>query len=165
MTSSMRRLGAATAIIAFLLLTRLPVGADEIKVMTSGAFTGAYLELAREFERSTGHHIVTEATAMGTGSTSIPDRLERGEAIEVVIVADGDLEGLIKAGRIRPGTRVDLARSAIGNGGSTWRAETRHQLGRCAAANAFRGQVDRVLGERQRNVFVDGTVSATGDRR
>ena len=51
---------------------------------------------------------------MGTGSTSIPARLDRGEAIDVVIVADGDLEQLMKAGRIRPGTRVDLARSAIG---------------------------------------------------
>jgi molybdate transport system substrate-binding protein len=114
MISRVLRIGAATAIIAVLLLTRLAVAADEIKVMTSGAFTAAYLELAREFERSTGHRIVTEATSMGTGPTSIPARLDRGEAIDVVIVADGDLEQLIKAGRIRPGTRVDLARSAIG---------------------------------------------------
>ncbi len=114
MISRLCRIGAATAIITVLLLTRLAVAADEIKVMTSGAFTAAYLELAREFERSTGHRIVTEATSMGTGSTSIPARLDRGEAIDVVIVADGDLEQLIKAGRIRPGTRVDLARSAIG---------------------------------------------------
>jgi molybdate transport system substrate-binding protein len=112
--SRLRRIGAATAIIAVLLLTRLAVAADEIKVMTSVAFAAAYLELAREFERSTGHRIVTEATSMGTGSTSIPARLDRGEAIDVVIVPDGNLEQLIKAGRIRPGTRVDLARSAIG---------------------------------------------------
>jgi molybdate transport system substrate-binding protein len=114
MMSRIRRPGAAPVVVAVLLLTRLAAAADEIKVMTSGAFTAAYLELAREFERSTGHRIVTEATSIGTGSTSIPARLDRGEAIDVVIVADGDLEQLIKAGRIRPGTRVDLARSAIG---------------------------------------------------
>ena len=71
--------------IVVLLLTRVGVAADEIRVMTSGAFTAAYLELAPEFERATGHRIVTEATSMGTGPTGIAARLERGEAIDVVI--------------------------------------------------------------------------------
>jgi len=101
-------------IVAVLLLTRIGVAADEIRVMTSGAFTAAYLELAPAFERATGHRIVTDATSMGTGPTGIAARLERGEAIDVVIVADTDLERLATAGRIRPGTRVDLARSEIG---------------------------------------------------
>jgi molybdate transport system substrate-binding protein len=104
----------AAVIVAALLLTRVEVAADEIKVMTSGAFTAAYLALVPEFERATGHRLVTEATSMGTGPTGIAARLERGEAIDVVIVSDRDLERLITAGRIRPGTRVDLARSAIG---------------------------------------------------
>jgi amidase len=51
---------------------------------------------------------------MRTGSTSIEMRLAAGEAIDVVIVADASLEQLIKNHRIVPGTRVDLARSAIG---------------------------------------------------
>jgi molybdate transport system substrate-binding protein len=114
MLTRTRRARTAASIIAALLLTEFAVAADEIKVMTSGAFTAAYLELAPEFERATGHRIVTEATSMGTGSTSIPARLERGEAIDVLIVAERDLEQLIKAGRVRAGTRVDLARSAIG---------------------------------------------------
>jgi molybdate transport system substrate-binding protein len=114
MLTRTRRVRTAASIIAALLLTEFAVAADEIKVMTSGAFTAAYLELAPEFERATGHRIVTEATSMGTGSTSIPARLERGEAIDVVIVAERDLEELIKTGRVRAGTRVDLARSAIG---------------------------------------------------
>jgi molybdate transport system substrate-binding protein len=114
MLTRTRRVRTAASIIAVLLLTEFAVAADEIKVMTSGAFTAAYLELAPEFERATGHRIVTEATSMGTGSTSIPARLERGEAIDVVIVAERDLEELIKTGRVRAGTRVDLARSAIG---------------------------------------------------
>lgn len=114
MMTKTRRSRMATAIIAILLLTAFAAPADEIKVMTSGAFTAAYLELAPEFERATGHRLVTEATSMGTGSDSIPARLDRGEAIDVVIGAANDLERLIQAGRIRPGTRVDLARSAIG---------------------------------------------------
>jgi hypothetical protein len=37
-----------------LLLGRFGVAADEIRVMTSGAFAAAYLEVAPEFERATG---------------------------------------------------------------------------------------------------------------
>jgi molybdate transport system substrate-binding protein len=107
-------LSAAAIFAIVLLLTRFGVAANEIRVMTSGAFTAAYLELAPEFERATGHRILTEATSMGTGPTGITARLERGEAIDVVIVADADLERLTTMGLIRPGTRVDLARSAIG---------------------------------------------------
>ena len=109
-----RRTAAAAAAIAVLLLAVSSAAADEIKVMTSGAFTAAYLELAPAFERATGVHVVTEATSIGTGPTGIAARLERGEAIDVVIVAEQDLERLMRAGRIRSGTRVDLARSAIG---------------------------------------------------
>jgi molybdate transport system substrate-binding protein len=108
------RLRAPAILAVVLLLTRAGVAADEIRVMTSGAFTAAYLELAPGFERATGHRIVTEATSMGTGPTGITARLERGEAIDVVIVSDGDLERLTAAGRVRRGTRVDLARSGIG---------------------------------------------------
>jgi molybdate transport system substrate-binding protein len=108
-----RRLKAAAATLA-VLLTAAAASADEITVMTSGAFTAAYLELAPEFERATGHRIITEATSMGTGSTGISGRLLSGEAIDVVIVPSQDLEQLIKTGRIHADTRVDLARSGIG---------------------------------------------------
>jgi hypothetical protein len=37
--------------------------------MTSGALAAAYLELAPQFECATGHHMVTEATSIGTGET------------------------------------------------------------------------------------------------
>ncbi len=65
--------------------------------MTSGSLTAAYLELAPEFERATGHPVVTEATSIGTGPTGIVARLDRGEAIDVIIVADQDLERLTTA--------------------------------------------------------------------
>jgi len=116
MTTAQVRARRATgaAIVAIALLTARAASGDELKVMTSGAFTAAYLELAAEFERATGHHLVTEATSIGAGPTGIVARLDRGEAIDVVIVAEPDFERLSRAGRIRPGTRVDLATSAIG---------------------------------------------------
>jgi len=86
----------------------------EIKVMTSGAFTAAYLELVPKFEGATKNKVVTAATSMGVGADSIPSRLEHGEPVDVVIVADAALEQLIKDGRIVAGSRVALARSSIG---------------------------------------------------
>jgi molybdate transport system substrate-binding protein len=114
MSAKLRYVPTAAALVAVLLLTRLAIAADEIKVMTSGAFTEAYLQLASDFERVTGHHVVTEATSIGTATDGIIARLARGEAIDVVIVAESDFEKLTKAARIRPGSSVDLARSAIG---------------------------------------------------
>ena len=88
--------------------------ADDIRVMTSGTFTAAYLELRPQLERSLKVNIVTTATSMGVGSDSIPSRLERGEAVDVVIVADDALNELIKSGRVLADSRVELARSGIG---------------------------------------------------
>ncbi len=69
---------------------------SEIRVMTSGAFTAAYLELIPQLELVTKRKLVTAATSMGTGPDSIPNRLQRGEAVDVVIVADAALVELIK---------------------------------------------------------------------
>ena len=77
----------AWAVVATVLILASPQAADDLHVMTSGAFTAAYLELAADFQRREGHRLVTDATSMGTGSTSIEARLARGEAIDVVIVA------------------------------------------------------------------------------
>lgn len=87
---------------------------DDIRVMTSGAFTAAYRQLGPQFERATGHRLVTEATTMGTGATSIEARLAAGESVDVVIVDDGALQQWAERGRVVPGTRVPLARSQIG---------------------------------------------------
>jgi molybdate transport system substrate-binding protein len=87
---------------------------DEIRVMTSGAFTAAYLDLIPQLERLTKKKLITAATSIGTGETSIPTRLRRGERVDVVIVADGVLLGFIKDGLIKPDSHTPVARSAIG---------------------------------------------------
>jgi molybdate transport system substrate-binding protein len=97
------------------LLTVATVRADEIKVVTSGGFTAAYLELVPQYESSTHNKLVTEfGPSMGTTHNAIPIRLERGEAIDVVIMAAPALDDLIKQGKIRAGSRVDLVKSLIG---------------------------------------------------
>ena len=113
----MRTLAFRAALVVALGLTAPPGdsrAADELHVMTSGAFTAAYLELAAAFERQEGHRLVTEATSMGTGTTSIEARLDRGEAIDVVIVDADSLDRFVQKDLVVAGSQTPLARSAIG---------------------------------------------------
>src|SRR5277367_2258151 len=103
-----------TTALALLLFLHAASG-EEIRVMTSGAFTAAYLEVTPQFERATQNKVVTSyGASMGNAPDSIPMRLERGEAVDVVILARPALDELVKQGKIIPGSRVDLVRSSIG---------------------------------------------------
>src|SRR5579862_8403655 len=107
--------GIAALALACALLSATMVRAAEIKVVTSGAFTAAYLELVPEYEHATHNKLVTEfGPSMGTTHNAIPIRLERGEAIDVVILAAPALADLIKQGKVRANSRVDLVESNIG---------------------------------------------------
>ncbi len=87
---------------------------SKIRVMTSGAFTAAYLELIPRIELLTDRKLVTAATSIGTGENSIPNRLRSGEPVDVVIVADAVLVGFINEGLVMPESYTPVARSAIG---------------------------------------------------
>jgi molybdate transport system substrate-binding protein len=104
----------APLVVALLLLVSRPVAADELKVMTSGTFTAALLELAPRFERATGHRVVPATTTMGVGADSIPSRLQRREPADVVILDDDAMTQLIANGAVVAGSRTPLARSGIG---------------------------------------------------
>lgn len=88
----------------------------DIIVMTSGAFTAAYLELVPKLESLTKKKFVTAATSIGTGENSIPNRLKRGDVVDVVIVADAVLLQFVKDGLVLADSRTPVARSAIGMG-------------------------------------------------
>src|ERR1700730_11314639 len=107
--------GAKVLALTCALLSAAVVRAAEIKVVTSGAFTAAYLKLVPEYEHATHDKLVTEfGPSMGTTHNAIPLRLERGEAIDVVIMAAPALGNLIKQGKVRAGSRVDLVQSLTG---------------------------------------------------
>ena len=97
-----------------LLLWSSPVAADELRVMTSGTFTAAFLELAPRFERATGHRAVAATTTMGVGANSIPSRLQRREPADVVILDDTAMMQLVADGAVVAASRTPLARSGIG---------------------------------------------------
>ena len=82
----------------------------EIRVMASAAFKEAYVELVPEFERTTGHKVVTTWTP----TVEMMRRLKGGETVDLVIIAVDSLEALIKLGLIARGSRIDIAKSVIG---------------------------------------------------
>src|SRR5258708_1267792 len=93
-------------------------GADsaaEVRVMISGGLTAAYKVLVPEFERATGHTVLTAyGPSMGTTPNAIPVRLERGEPVDVLIMVGYALADLAKQGKVVPDSRVDLVKSPIG---------------------------------------------------
>ena len=87
---------------------------SEFRVMTSGAFTAAHLELIPQVERLTKKKVVTASTSVGTGETSIHSRLQRGEVVDIVIVADNLLRQLINEGLVAQDGVTPVARSSMG---------------------------------------------------
>lgn len=74
----------------------------------------AHLALVPEFERATGHKVVTDATSTGIGPDSIASRVRRREPVDVLILTRAGIDELISEGRVVAASRVDLARSSIG---------------------------------------------------
>jgi len=101
--------------LAAVLLFTIGAFAQELRVMTSGAFTAAYDQVVPQFERATGNKVITSyGASLGNAPDSIPSRLQRGEPVDVLILAADALDDFIKQGKVIPGSRVDLVRSSIG---------------------------------------------------
>lgn len=86
--------------------------AAEINVLAVGATKEAYVELVPNFEKSSGHKVVTT----WTGSANIKKQIAAGEVYDVVIVGAPDIDAFIKQGKVVPGSRVDLMKSGVGVG-------------------------------------------------
>ena len=102
-------------LVVSLLVAATTASAQEVRVMTSGGFTAPYLEVVPAFEQATKQKVITSfGASMGGAPDSIPSRLERGEPVDVVILAAPALDDLIRQGKVVAGSRVDLVRSVIG---------------------------------------------------
>jgi len=105
---------AALGLVAALALSSAATAA-EVRVMISGGLTAAYKVLVPEFERLTGHKVLTAyGPSMGTTANAIPVRLERGEPADVLIMVGYALDDLAKQGKVIPDSRVELVKSPIG---------------------------------------------------
>src|SRR2546422_11764713 len=85
--------------------------AAEIKVLSTQATQEAYLELAAQFEKATGHKVATVFT--GT-LNNVQKRLADGETYDLIIMAGPAIDEQIKLGKVVAGSRVDFAKSGTG---------------------------------------------------
>jgi molybdate transport system substrate-binding protein len=86
--------------------------ADEIKVLGAGAVRSIVTELAEAFRRETGHTVTLTFGTVGV----IRQKLSAGEPADVVIMTDVAIDEMARQGAVAPGSRTDIARTAIGVG-------------------------------------------------
>jgi molybdate transport system substrate-binding protein len=87
----------------------------DVTVMASGALGAALKELLPAYERASGATVaVVTGGSVGGAPDSLPNRLQRGERGDVLIMAASSIDDMIKAGKVVAGSRVDLARSRVG---------------------------------------------------
>jgi molybdate transport system substrate-binding protein len=108
------RTGLFTALLAVLPLVCGSVSAAELRVAGGGNFQKAGGPLAQAFAAKTGK--MTIYTPGNTGGSGMPDRLARGEIMDVIIMPEGQVQGRERAGLIKPGTAVSFARYRMGVG-------------------------------------------------
>ena len=103
------KIGSFVAAAASLLLSSMASAAD-IKVLAAGATEEIFAELVPQFEKSSGHKVVTTFT----GTASIKKQISAGEVYDLVIVGGPEIDAFIQQGKIVPGSRTDLVKSGVG---------------------------------------------------
>jgi molybdate transport system substrate-binding protein len=104
----MKVVSAALAI-GFTMLQPHCAGADEIKIL-SIPFKESLDAIRPEFERATGHTLMIKYAP----SAELRRQIDAGEGFDVVLIFPGQIDDLIKQGRVAAGTRVDIARAGLG---------------------------------------------------
>lgn len=99
----------AVVVLAFGGMTGV-AGAAEIKVLATIALQSVLEDLAPKFENASGHKV---SLTFGLGGP-LAKRVQDGEAADVLVAPRGGIDGLIKAGRLEPGSDTALARSSVG---------------------------------------------------
>jgi molybdate transport system substrate-binding protein len=99
--------GTALGAASFVMFAGM-VHAAEIRVLSTQATEEAYRELVPQFEKASGHKVTT----VFTGTLDANKRLAAGETYDLLIMSAPSIEEHIKAGKVVPGSRVDLANRA-----------------------------------------------------
>ena len=83
--------------------------ASTISIISSMATKQLLAELVAEFQKTSAQQVSVESV----GGVDAARRVQAGEAFDVVILAANAIDQLIDAGKIVPGSRVDLVRSGV----------------------------------------------------
>ncbi|MGC3979755.1 MAG: substrate-binding domain-containing protein [Steroidobacteraceae bacterium] len=81
---------------------------QSLKLLSSMATREILAELAAQYTRDTAQPLVTAAA----GGVDVAKRVQAGEAVDIVVLADNAIDKLIAAGALLPG-RIDLVKSGV----------------------------------------------------
>ncbi len=88
----------------------VPARADNVTVFSSVAMRAVIEDLARRFERETGHHVVA---TFGLAA-ALKGRIEGGEAFDLAVLTPAQIDDLIGRGRASAASRAVIARTGLG---------------------------------------------------
>jgi 16S rRNA (cytidine1402-2'-O)-methyltransferase len=89
--------------------TEEPMTQSPLKLLSSMATRELLAALATRHAAATGQPVIAEAA----GGVDVARRVEQGEAVDVVVLAANAIDKLIAAGKLLPGSRVDLVKSGV----------------------------------------------------
>ena len=87
-----------------------PAVAADIKVLASPGVREAYNELIPQFEKASGHHVITT----WDGVVNVTKRVAEGESADIVILPAAQIDELTRKGKLVAGSRIDVAKSGVG---------------------------------------------------
>jgi len=113
---SMERGICNRALIVLSLLVTLLLGgvttgrAADVRVMSGGAVKPALTELAKPFQKETGHRIDFTFATVGT----LQQQVTAGQRADIYVMTDAAIDDLVKKGIAVAGSRTDIARVGVG---------------------------------------------------
>jgi molybdate transport system substrate-binding protein len=105
----MRSLAKAATLACVIALGSVVADAAELRVLCTGAARDAFNELAPQFERTTGHKLVTHFGL----PAELTGKINAGEPFDVIVLSS-DVEPLIKQGKVIADSRTVLGRTGVG---------------------------------------------------
>ena len=84
--------------------------AADIKVLSAVGVKPVMVELIPQFEQSSGHKVRIDYGTVGV----LVNRIQKGEAADVVIVSGPQIDALEKQGKVASGSRVDFTKLGVG---------------------------------------------------
>lgn len=112
MTSPVRAVSRlrSLAVALVLLCAAVPAQADTITLFSSVAIRTVVDEVAKGFERDTGHKV---AATFGLAA-ALKGRIEKGDAYDIAILTPAQIDDLIAQGKAAKASRVVIARTGLG---------------------------------------------------
>src|SRR5215471_8060518 len=84
--------------------------AADLKVLSASALHPAIDAMIPEFEKSSGHKVTVDYGTAG----AVADRVEKGEAADVVVSSAPTVDRLRAQGKVEAGDRVIIAKVGVG---------------------------------------------------